>query len=104
MTRYTWLRIFVASLIFLGDGLFAAENRLRVDTEAAASDITSQVSKQAILDDYGSSPEAAVTYVSTKPAVVLTINHKLVSLLLDRPNKLKYLPLHPRAPPVITTS
>jgi hypothetical protein len=104
MTRYTWLRIFVASLIFLGDGLFAAENRLRVDTEAAASDNTSQISKQAILDDYGSSPEAIVTNVSTKPAAISVINDESVSLVRNLPDKLWYLPLHPRAPPVITTS
>lgn len=104
MTRYTWLRIFVASLVFLGHGLFSADNRLRVDTEAAATDTTSQISKQAILDDYGASPEAVVTYVSTKPAAISAINDELVSLVRNLPDKLWYLPLHPRAPPVTTTS
>lgn len=103
MTRYIWLRIFVASLVCLGDGVFAAENRFRVDTEAAASNTTAQISKQTILDDPGSDPEPVVTCVSTKPAAISAIDHKLVSSVRKVPHKLKYLPLHPRAPPTITT-
>jgi hypothetical protein len=99
MTRSIWARVFVASLIFLGDWAFAAENRLRVEIEAVANDIAAQVSKQTILDDADSSIEPAITGVDTTPPVIFTINQKFASATYTVHGKLKYLPLHPRAPP-----
>jgi hypothetical protein len=103
MTRYIWARIFVASLVFIGDWAFAAESRQRVDIEAAASDITVQISKQAILDDAESGVEPAIMGVGLTPPLIFTFNRKLASTAYTVPDKLEYSPLQPRAPPLTVT-
>jgi len=103
MTRNIWTRIIVASLIFLGDWAFATKNKLRTDIEADANDITVQISKQAILDDTISKSEPAITGVETTPPVIFSINLTLVSIAHIALDKLKYLPSHPRAPPLTAT-
>jgi hypothetical protein len=103
MTRYVWPRIIVATLIFLGDWAFAAESRLRVEIEAAASDIATQISKQTILDDHDASAEPAIPAVGTTAPVVFTIDHTLASVAYTVPDELKYLPIQPRAPPQTAT-
>jgi hypothetical protein len=103
MKRYIWARIFVASLIFLGDWVFAAEIRPRVDVEAVTSDIAAQISKQTNLDDSESSVEPAIIGVGPTHPIIFTTNRKLASSAYTVPDKLKYLPLHPRAPPLTTT-
>jgi len=99
MTRYIWARVFIASLVFLGDLAFAAENRLRVEIEAAAGDITTQISTQTIPNDSEPGVEPAIMEGDTTPPVIFTSNQKLVSIACTATNKLKYLPSHPRAPP-----
>ena len=103
MTRYILTRIFVASLVFLGDWAIAAENRQRVDFEAAACEIKTQLTKQTIPDDWASSLEPAIIGDDTAPPVVFTINRKLALVAYTEPGKLKYQPLHPRAPPQTAT-
>ncbi|MGD2159778.1 MAG: hypothetical protein PVG12_05740 [Gammaproteobacteria bacterium] len=104
MTSYIWARIFIASLIFFGDWVFAAESRPRVEIDAAASDIATQISKQTIPDDAESSIEPVIMGVAPTPPVTFTINRKLASTAYTAPDKLRYLPLHPRAPPLTVTS
>ena len=104
MTRYIWTRVLVATLVFLGDLAFAAENRQRVDIEAAASDIAAQITKQTILDDSTSSVEPAIVSVDTTPPVIFSIDYKLASIAYTAQGKPLYLPLHPRAPPLTVTS
>ncbi len=104
MTRYSWARIFIASLIFLGDWVFAAEIRPRVDIEAVTGDITAEMSKQTDLDDPESGVEPAITAIGPASPVVFTINSELASLAYTVADKLRYLPLHPRAPPLTVTS
>lgn len=103
MTRYIWTRIFVASLVFLGDWAIAAESRQRIDIEVAACEIEAQILKQTVLDDSESSVEPAIIRFNTTPPAVFTINHQLALVAYTEPGKLKYSPLHPRAPPQTAT-
>ena len=104
MTRYIFARVFIASLVFLGDLAFATESRLRIETEAVASDITTQVSEQTIPGDSESSVEPAAMGSGVTLPVIFTINQGLSSIAWIAPDKLKYLPSHPRAPPQTATS
>lgn len=101
--RYIWARVFVACLIFLGDWAFAADSRLRVEIEAVASDIVSQISNQTILDDPESGTEPAIMGVGTTLPVIFTINNKLAPMAHIVSARLEYLPSQPRAPPQTTT-
>ena len=104
MTRYIFARVFIASLVFLGDLALATESRSRVETEAVASDITAQVSKQTIPDDSESSVEPAAMGSGITLPVIFRINQKLPSIAWIAPGEHKYLSSYPRAPPQTASS
>jgi hypothetical protein len=100
MTRHVWTKIFIAGLIFLGDVAYAAENSVRSDIEAAASDITSQISKQTFLDNAESKWKPATNDADTATPVIFSASQLLASISFTTSEKFKYHPLNSRAPPL----
>ena len=103
MTRLIWTRIFVASLVFLGDWAFAADNNLRAEIDAAANDITVQISKQILLSDSESSSQPMLLGSDAIPQLYLYANQTVASSANTLTDALKYHPSNPRAPPVPTS-
>lgn len=103
MTRLIWTRVFVASLIFLGDWVFAADNNIRAEIEAAASDITVQISKQTLLSDPESKSQPMLIGTDAAPRLYLYANQIVASPACKLSDELKYHPSNPRAPPLPTS-
>jgi hypothetical protein len=100
MTRLIWTKVFVASLVFLGDWAFAAENNLRAEIDAAANDITVQISKQILLTDSETKSQPMLLGTDAKPQLYLYSNLIVTSSAPTLTDELKYHPSNPRAPPL----
>ena len=100
MTRLIWTRIFVASLVFLGDWAFAADNKLRAEIDAAANDITVQLSKQILPGDSESKSQPMLLGSDAEPPLYLYTNQTVASSADTLTDELKYHPSNPRAPPL----
>ena len=106
MTRLIWTRIFVASLVFLGDWVFAADNNLRAEIDAtatSANDITVQISKQILPGDSESKSQPVLLGTDAKLQLYLYANLKVASSANTLTDELKYRPSNPRAPPLPTS-
>jgi hypothetical protein len=103
MTRLIWTRIFVTSLIFLGDWAFAADNNFRAEIDAAASDITVQISKQIPPSDSESKSQPMLIGTYAKPQLH-SFEFQIVAATANTlTDELKYHPSNPRAPPLPTS-
>jgi len=100
MTRLIWTRVFVASLVFLGDWAFAADNNLRAEIDAAANDITVQISKQILPTDSESKSQPMLLGTDAEPLLYLYANQTVASSTDTLTDELKYHPSNPRAPPL----
>ena len=103
MTRLIWTRVFVASLVFLGDWAFAADNNLRAEIDAAANDITVQISNKILPGDSESKSQPILLGTDAKPQLYLYANLIVASSANTLTNELKYHPSNPRAPPLPTS-
>ncbi len=100
MTHQILTRFFVASLIILGEGAFAAEVNSRSDVITAAIGNTVQSLPAAFLDN----PEAESQLILSVPYLAPTssplINKALDTSTFLAANAIEYSPANPRAPPV----
>lgn len=100
MTHQILTRIFVASLIILGEGAFTSEVNSRSDVSVAAIGNTVQSLPTAFLDDPEAGPQLVLTLPYLTPA-----SSPLTDKVLDYPaflaaDAIEYSPSNPRAPPV----
>ena len=100
MTHHIWARVFVASLILLGDGVFAAEIDHRDGTDAYTGENTFQLFQPALLNDSGTKWQPLIPNVNQAGTAynlaALTIAAVTDPVLVIH----KYQPLNSRAPPI----
>ncbi len=100
MTPHIWTRVFVASLILLGDGVFASEINHSDDVDAVAGDHSFQISLPALLDESGTKWQPLVPGVNTAETTYHPASQTISAASHAVLDTRTYHPLNPRAPPI----
>lgn len=100
MARHVWSKLFVASLVFLGEGAFASETNHRNDVDTVTTGSIAQLSDASLLSDPEPQwpPLQNYSYLSTVTpnSTLLT----LCSVTFFSPTSIQYQTYNPRAPPI----
>jgi len=100
MTQQIWTRVFVASLILLGDGVFASEINHSDDINAVTGDNIFQISLPALPDESGTKWQPLLPGVSTAETTYNRTSLTITAASHPVPDTHTYHPLNPRAPPI----
>ena len=100
MTHHIWTRVFAASLILLGDGVFASEINHRDDINAVTGDNIFQISLPALLVEGGTNWQPLIPDVNTAETTYNRTSLTITAVLHSVPDTHTYHPLNPRAPPI----
>ena len=100
MTHHIWTRIFAASLILLGDGVFASEINHRDDIDAVKGNNIFQISLPALLDESGTKWQPLIASVNTEETTYNQTSITVTAVSHSVPDTHTYHPLNPRAPPI----
>jgi hypothetical protein len=100
MTHRIWTRVFAASLILLGDGVFASEINHSDDLVAVTGDNIFQISLPALLDESGTNWQPLIASVNTEATAYNQTSLTITAVSHSVPDTHTYHPLNPRAPPI----
>jgi hypothetical protein len=100
MMHRVWTKIVVASLIVLGDGVFASEIKERGDDRYEASGNVVQLSLPEVLDDIGYRWQPSLAGSNTIRLDIYLTYQSFAVVTVPVSDLLKYHPFSPRAPPV----
>jgi hypothetical protein len=100
MARHIWSKLFVASLVFLGEGAFASETNHRNEVDAVTAGSIIQLSDASLLSD--PEPQWSALHIYSYLSTV-TPNFTLLTLCsvtFFSPAAVQYQTYNPRAPPI----
>ena len=100
MARHIWSKLFVASLVFLGEGVFASETNYRNGVDAVTVGSNIQLSDASLLSDTEPQSPALQNYSYLSTVTPNFTPLTLSSVTFFSPTAVQYQTYNPRAPPI----